>query len=137
GAFIDIAVSPTFSPQACSEPQQSVVRAEIVARELRVLGAEPRVTCFEGERVGTPAAGAQRATLSTGERTKGVKHSGRRKRSARNVRRRERDAYVEPRRREPQRAVLDRERDVVRRSMELDFVRLEESRLERARRHVE
>src|SRR5690349_7588306 len=29
--FINIAVAPTFSPQACSEPQQSVVRAEVLA----------------------------------------------------------------------------------------------------------
>ena len=69
-----------------------VFRAAAICRARRGLGAraqvhraEPRVTCFESDRVGTPATGAERATLSGGERTKFIEHSGRRKRSERTL----------------------------------------------------
>ena len=113
------------------------MRAEVVTRQLGVRRAEPRVTCIESGCVGTPATGAERAAVSPGERREFIEHPGRRKRSERTLRRRVRAARAEIRWREPQRAVLDGERNVVRRSMPLDFVGLEERSLERARRDIE
>src|SRR5262249_31433067 len=99
--------------------------------------AELRVTRLESGGVGTPATGAERTAVSRGERSKFIEHHGRRKRSERTLRRQVRAARAEIRWREPQRAVLDGQRNVVRRSMRFDSDGLEETRLERARHDIE
>src|SRR4029079_1576183 len=99
--------------------------------------AEPGVTGFERDRVGTPATGAERATLSGCKRAEFVEHFGRGNRPERTVRRRVDAAGAEVGRCEPRRAVLGGERDIVGRSMLLDFVRLDQRRLEGAWRDIE
>jgi len=42
--FVNVAVSPTFSPQACAKPQQLRVRREVDARQFRMRCAQPVVT---------------------------------------------------------------------------------------------
>src|SRR5262249_23312018 len=98
------------------------MRAEIATRELGVHRTEARITRIERGRVGTPASRTERATVSRRERSEIIEHSGRGKRSERAMRRNVRAARAEIRWSEPQSAVLDRESNVVWRSMALDFV---------------
>src|SRR5436190_8560764 len=99
--------------------------------------AQPLVTGFERARIRTPWAGRQRRAVSPGECHESVERLGRSKWAEGTKRRRLRAAGTERRRREPQGPVENRERDVVGRPAPLDFVRLEERRLELAGRDVE
>jgi hypothetical protein len=52
--FINVAISPTFTPQARAKPQQLRVRRQVDARQLGMRGAQPVVTCGERAVIGPP-----------------------------------------------------------------------------------
>src|SRR6476661_652686 len=99
--------------------------------------AQPLVTGFERVRTWAPWTGRQRRAVSPGECHELIERLGRSKWAERAVWRRLWAARTEIWRREPQRPAVNRERDVVGRSAPLDFVRLEERRLERSGCDVE
>src|SRR5262249_17650835 len=103
---VDIMIPSTFFPEACAEPQQSLVRTEVLTRQLRVCRAEHPVTCVESASVGTPATGAERAAVSPGERSECIELPSRGKRSEQTLRRWLRVSRAEIWWREPQRAIL-------------------------------
>src|SRR5919204_740259 len=99
--------------------------------------AQPLVTGFERARIWAPWTGRQRRAISPSECHELIERLGRSKWAERAAWRRRSATRTEIWRREPQRPVVNRERDVVGRSVPLDFVRLEERGLERTGCDVE
>src|SRR6267143_68807 len=86
--------------------------------------AQPLVTGFERARIWAPWTGRQRRAVSPSECHELIERLGRSKWAESEVGRRLWATRTEIWRREPQRPVVKRERDVVGRSAPLDFVRL-------------
>src|SRR4029079_11746557 len=93
--------------------------------------AQPLVTGFERTRIRFPWTGGQRRAVSPSECDELIERLGRNKWAERAMERRLWATRTEIWRREPQRPVVNRERDVVRWPPTLDFVRLGESTHER------